>query len=65
MLNILCSCTTLVLNFCPVISSHSSRKQLFLITVGNSVDSDQMASSEPSDLDLQCFQKRINTGKAG
>ena len=39
---------------------HSSCKHLFSIRVENSVDYVQQA-----DLDLQCFQKRINPGSAG
>ena len=31
----------------------------------NSVAPDQLASEKPADLDLQCFQKRINPGSAG
>ena len=60
---------TALLNFYPVNLQHSSCKHVFSIRVENSVDPDQMAfrwlCQKPSDLDLQCFQKRINPGSAG
>ena len=40
----------------PVVS-----KYLFSIRVGNSVDPDP----KPTDLDLQCFQKKVNSGSEG
>ena len=42
-----------------------SCKHILSIRVENSVDPDQMASSRPADLDIYCFQKRINQGLAG
>ena len=49
----------------PRISSlflqHSGDKHVFSIRVENSVDPDQ----KPADLELHCFQKRINRGSAG
>ena len=55
MLTILC--TTLLPNFHPL--TCSIKTIYFLSRVESSVDSD------PSDLDLQCFQKWTNPGSAG
>ena len=73
MLNIYC--TTLFPNFHFDKMQHSSCKLVFLIRVKNFVDPDQMASSMDTnqmasseawaDLDLQCFQKRLNLGSTG
>ena len=54
MLNILC--TTLLPNFYPFNLQHFTCKHLFSIRLENSVDPDQLASSE-------VFSKRINTGQ--
>ena len=59
MLNILC--TTLLPNFYSV----NLKYFIFSIRVENSEDPDQMASSEPADLDQQCFLKSLNQGSAG
>ena len=37
---------------------------VFTSRVENSVDSDQLASEKPVDLDLHCFQNRIYPGLA-
>ena len=34
----------------------------FASRVENSVDQDQLASMKTADLDLECFQKKINPG---
>ena len=46
-------------NFYPANLQYSIYKYVFTIRVEISVDPDQM------DLDLQCFQNRINLGSAG
>ena len=51
--------------FYPINLQHLSSKHVFSIRMKNSMDPDQMASAEANDLDLQCFQKRINPGSAG
>ena len=40
----------------------SSYVHVFTSRVGNSVDPDQLASQKPADLDLHCFQNRIQPG---
>ena len=39
-------------------------RMYFTRRVESSVDSDQLASQKPADLDLPCFQNRVNLGLA-
>ena len=56
-----------VLHFSPVfiLLTCNSCKHVLSIREESSVDPDQMALLEPSDLDLQWFHKRMNPGSAG
>ena len=56
-----------VLHSSPIfILQHSSCKHVFSNRVENTVDPDQMAiSQKPTDLDLQWFQRWINTISTG
>ena len=52
-------------HFIPVKMKHSSCEYTLTGIMENSVDPDQMASSDAVDLDEQCFQKQqINLGSA-
>ena len=50
---------------CVLNSLKSSCNLVLSIRVENSVHPDQMTSSKPADMDLQCFQKQINLGPPG
>ena len=61
-------CTTLLPIFYPFFNLQNfSCKHVISIRVEHSVDRIQIRwlHQKPSDLDLQCFQKRINLGSAG
>ena len=58
-------CTTLLPNLYPVHLQHSSCKLVFTIRVENSVNPDQMASSEANWSGSTVFENEINPGSAG
>ena len=51
-------------NFHLIKLQDSNYEHVFKSIVENSVDPDQLASEKPADLDLRCFQNKINPGSA-